>query len=151
MRFAFTSDQELLRDALRDVLQRECPPSLVRASWEKRDATDGSYIPARISFSATSRRTGDVCSASHTWPIPPSPSLRISTNRSANVSPGASSVATSRLSMEPGAASGDDSRNRASMSASAMSIASTSLRKAASAPHASSRKRGRCSLPRCMA
>jgi alkylation response protein AidB-like acyl-CoA dehydrogenase len=41
MRFAFTSDQELLRDALRDVLQRECPPSLVRASWERRDAADG--------------------------------------------------------------------------------------------------------------
>jgi alkylation response protein AidB-like acyl-CoA dehydrogenase len=40
MRFAFTRDQEALRDALRDVLKRECPPALVRASWEKRDAAD---------------------------------------------------------------------------------------------------------------
>ena len=40
MRFAFTRDQELLRDALRDVLKRECPASLVRASWERRDAAD---------------------------------------------------------------------------------------------------------------
>jgi alkylation response protein AidB-like acyl-CoA dehydrogenase len=40
MRFAFTRDQELLRDAIRDVLKRECTPAVVRASWEERDAGD---------------------------------------------------------------------------------------------------------------
>src|SRR5882672_7226729 len=36
--------------------------------------TEASYIPALISFSATRRCTGSVCSASHTCPIPPTPS-----------------------------------------------------------------------------
>jgi alkylation response protein AidB-like acyl-CoA dehydrogenase len=36
MRFAFTDDQEMLRDTVRDVLQRECPPDVVRAAWEGR-------------------------------------------------------------------------------------------------------------------
>ena len=40
MRFAFDRDQELFRDALRDVLGRECQPSVVRASWERREAAD---------------------------------------------------------------------------------------------------------------
>jgi alkylation response protein AidB-like acyl-CoA dehydrogenase len=40
MRFAFTRDQLLFRDALRDVLRRECAPAVVRASWEKREAGD---------------------------------------------------------------------------------------------------------------
>jgi alkylation response protein AidB-like acyl-CoA dehydrogenase len=38
VRFAFTRDQLLFRDSLRDVLRRECSPAVVRASWEKRDA-----------------------------------------------------------------------------------------------------------------
>jgi len=33
MRFAFTDDQKMLRDTVRDVLQRECPPDVVRATW----------------------------------------------------------------------------------------------------------------------
>lgn len=33
MRFAFTDDQLLFRDAVRDFLTKECPPELVRASW----------------------------------------------------------------------------------------------------------------------
>ena len=41
MRFAFSREQLLFRDALRDVLRRECPPARVRASWERRDAGDG--------------------------------------------------------------------------------------------------------------
>lgn len=33
MQFAFTEDQRDLRDAVRDVLARECPPEVVRAAW----------------------------------------------------------------------------------------------------------------------
>jgi Acyl-CoA dehydrogenase, N-terminal domain len=40
VRFAFTRDQLLFRDSVRDVLRRECTPAVVRASWEKREAGD---------------------------------------------------------------------------------------------------------------
>jgi alkylation response protein AidB-like acyl-CoA dehydrogenase len=33
MRFAFTDDQLALRDAVRDFLEKECPPSVVRGAW----------------------------------------------------------------------------------------------------------------------
>ena len=33
MRFAFTDDQIALRDAVRDLLERECTPTHVRAAW----------------------------------------------------------------------------------------------------------------------
>lgn len=33
MRFAFTDDQLALRDAVRDLLVKECPPDVVRAAW----------------------------------------------------------------------------------------------------------------------
>ncbi|QYG94168.1 acyl-CoA/acyl-ACP dehydrogenase [Iamia sp. SCSIO 61187] len=33
MRFAFTDDQHDLRDAVRDLLAKECPPEVVRAAW----------------------------------------------------------------------------------------------------------------------
>ncbi len=33
MRFAFTDDQLALRDAVRDLLAKECPPEVVRAAW----------------------------------------------------------------------------------------------------------------------
>src|SRR5262249_15760204 len=46
-----------------------------RLSAWKRCSSDSLYMPVRISFSATCRRTGSVWSASHTWPIPPSPIL----------------------------------------------------------------------------
>jgi alkylation response protein AidB-like acyl-CoA dehydrogenase len=36
MRFAFTDDQKMLRDTVREVLQRECAPEVVRAAWEDR-------------------------------------------------------------------------------------------------------------------
>jgi alkylation response protein AidB-like acyl-CoA dehydrogenase len=36
VRFAFTDDQKMLRDTVREVLQRECPPDVVRAAWEGR-------------------------------------------------------------------------------------------------------------------
>ena len=36
VRFAFTDDQTMLRDTVREVLQRECPPDVVRAAWEGR-------------------------------------------------------------------------------------------------------------------
>src|SRR5713226_8353347 len=41
----------------------------------KRFSTASSYMPALINFTATRRRTGAVCSASHTLPMPPSPSF----------------------------------------------------------------------------
>ncbi len=34
MRFSFTDDQQAFADALRDLLTKECPPSLVRGVWE---------------------------------------------------------------------------------------------------------------------
>lgn len=34
MRFAFDEDQTDLRDAVRDLLAKECPPEVVRAAWE---------------------------------------------------------------------------------------------------------------------
>jgi alkylation response protein AidB-like acyl-CoA dehydrogenase len=36
MLFAFTDDQKMLRDTVREVLQRECAPEIVRAAWEGR-------------------------------------------------------------------------------------------------------------------
>ena len=36
MHFAFTDDQRMLRDTVRDVLHRECPPDVTRAAWEGR-------------------------------------------------------------------------------------------------------------------
>jgi len=38
LRFAFTRDQHLFRDSVRDVLRRECTPDVVRAAWEEPDA-----------------------------------------------------------------------------------------------------------------
>ena len=38
MRFAFTDDQLAFRDAVRDLLAKECPPEVVRAAWP--DETD---------------------------------------------------------------------------------------------------------------
>lgn len=35
MRFAFTDDQRAMRDAVRDLLARECPPAAVRAAWTR--------------------------------------------------------------------------------------------------------------------
>jgi hypothetical protein len=35
MRFALTDDQAALRDAVRDLLGRECPPAVVRAGWDE--------------------------------------------------------------------------------------------------------------------
>jgi len=34
VRFAFTDDQLAFRDAVRDLLTRECPPEVVRAAWD---------------------------------------------------------------------------------------------------------------------
>lgn len=39
MRFAFTDDQLAFRDAVRDLLAKECAPEVVRAAWP--DGTDG--------------------------------------------------------------------------------------------------------------
>lgn len=36
MRCAFDDDQKMLRDTVREVLQRECAPEVVRAAWEGR-------------------------------------------------------------------------------------------------------------------
>jgi alkylation response protein AidB-like acyl-CoA dehydrogenase len=41
MRFAFTDDQLDFRDAVRDLLANECPPSVVRAAWENDDGRSG--------------------------------------------------------------------------------------------------------------
>lgn len=41
MRFAFSDEQLLLRDTVRALLDRECPPSIVRAAWSDGDAATG--------------------------------------------------------------------------------------------------------------
>jgi alkylation response protein AidB-like acyl-CoA dehydrogenase len=41
MRFAFTDDQLAFRDAVRDLLEKECPPSTVRAAWTNADGRSG--------------------------------------------------------------------------------------------------------------
>ena len=40
MRFAWTEDQLAFRDAARDLLAKECPPSVVRAAWARDRALD---------------------------------------------------------------------------------------------------------------
>jgi alkylation response protein AidB-like acyl-CoA dehydrogenase len=35
VRFAFTDDQRLFRDTVREFLSKECPPEVVRAAWER--------------------------------------------------------------------------------------------------------------------
>lgn len=42
MRFAFTDEQLLFRDAVRELLAKECPPEHVRAAWEQ----DRSHSPS---------------------------------------------------------------------------------------------------------
>ena len=37
MHFAFTDDQLAFRDAVRDLLAKECPPAAVRAVWDAVD------------------------------------------------------------------------------------------------------------------
>jgi alkylation response protein AidB-like acyl-CoA dehydrogenase len=39
--FAFSDDQLAFRDAVRAVLERECPPSIVRAAWTNADGRSG--------------------------------------------------------------------------------------------------------------
>lgn len=41
MEFGFTEDQLAFRDAVRDLLAKECPPSVVRAAWTNADGRSG--------------------------------------------------------------------------------------------------------------
>ena len=41
MRFAFTDDQLAFRDAVRDLLEKECPPSVVREAWTNANGRSG--------------------------------------------------------------------------------------------------------------
>lgn len=41
MEFAFTEDQLAFRDAVRELLAKECPPSVVRAAWTNADGRSG--------------------------------------------------------------------------------------------------------------
>jgi len=41
VRFAFDDDQLAFRDAVRDVLEKECPPAVVRDAWENADGRSG--------------------------------------------------------------------------------------------------------------
>jgi len=41
MEFAFTEDQLAFRDAVRDLLAKECPPAMVRAAWTNADGRSG--------------------------------------------------------------------------------------------------------------
>src|SRR3954447_11950045 len=41
MEFAFTEDQLTFRDAVRDLLAKECPPAVVRAAWSNAHGRSG--------------------------------------------------------------------------------------------------------------
>ena len=41
MEFAFDADQLAFRDAVRDLLAKECPPAVVRGAWENADGRSG--------------------------------------------------------------------------------------------------------------
>lgn len=41
MRFAFTDEQLAFRDAVADLLAKECPPAVVRAAWDNADGRSG--------------------------------------------------------------------------------------------------------------
>jgi alkylation response protein AidB-like acyl-CoA dehydrogenase len=41
VRFAFTEDQLAFRDAVAELLEKECPPSVVRDAWENRTGRSG--------------------------------------------------------------------------------------------------------------
>jgi len=41
VRVAFTDDQLAFRDAVRDLLAKECPPAVVRAAWTNADGRSG--------------------------------------------------------------------------------------------------------------
>jgi alkylation response protein AidB-like acyl-CoA dehydrogenase len=43
MRFAFTDDQLAFRDAVHDVLEKECPPQRVRDAWTNADGRSGAW------------------------------------------------------------------------------------------------------------
>jgi alkylation response protein AidB-like acyl-CoA dehydrogenase len=43
MRFSFTDDQLAFRDAVRDLLAKECPPERVRAAWTSDDGRSGAW------------------------------------------------------------------------------------------------------------
>ena len=67
MRFAFTDDQLAFRDAVRELLEKECPPSVVRAAWDERrtGAPDRAGTrSARWACSARSRRSPPAGSGS---------------------------------------------------------------------------------------
>ena len=46
MEFAFTEDQLAFRDAVRDLLAKECPPEVVRAAWPEGPAGEGARSDA---------------------------------------------------------------------------------------------------------
>jgi alkylation response protein AidB-like acyl-CoA dehydrogenase len=48
MEFAFTRDQLLLRDSVRDALARECTPTEVRAAWNADDADVGRRLWSKL-------------------------------------------------------------------------------------------------------
>ncbi len=48
MEFAFTRDQLLLRDSVRDALARECTPAEVRRSWSADDADAGRRLWSKL-------------------------------------------------------------------------------------------------------
>ena len=48
MRFAFTDDQLLFAEGLRDLLAKECTPAHVRAAWEGTEAGEGNGHDAAL-------------------------------------------------------------------------------------------------------
>ena len=81
MRFAFTDDQTLFAEGLRDLLAKECTPAHVRAAWDDGAGHDfglwnhlaelgvfGCSCPKRPAGSAAPRSTSCCCSRSPAGP-----------------------------------------------------------------------------------
>ncbi len=61
MDFAFTPDQELLRETARNLLARECPPAVVRAHRDDPDAADALWSHLRDFAALGTASTVDQC------------------------------------------------------------------------------------------
>jgi len=74
MHFAFTDDQKMLRDTVREVLQRECAPEVVRAAWEGRTeaarAVWGTLAETGVVGMTASEQAGGMGMSELDWVLP---------------------------------------------------------------------------------
>ena len=59
MEFAFTEDQLAFRDAVRDLLAKECPPAAVRAAWSNEHGRSGAAWDALARWACSARSVAE--------------------------------------------------------------------------------------------